>query len=130
LGNPNYFDSSIFRNIQELQGYISPGILAVFVCGLVFRRAPAMAGVVGLLANPVLYGLITFTWPQIPFLDRMAICFFAVIGLILLMRFLSPLPRPVEFRAETTIDLTSSRGAFWAGMVVMGLAISLYVVFW
>ncbi|MBN2577963.1 MAG: hypothetical protein JXB10_03150 [Pirellulales bacterium] len=130
LGNPQYFNSSIFRNIQELQGYISPGILAVFVFGLIFRRAPPLAGVTGLLANPLLYGLITFSYPRIPFLDRMAICFFAVMVLMLLFRLFRPLPQPVEFRAQTTVDLESSRGAFWAGIVVMSLAILLYIIFW
>ena len=37
LGDPK-ISSSIFRLIQELQGYISPGVLAVFVFGLVNRR--------------------------------------------------------------------------------------------
>ncbi|MBN2217548.1 MAG: hypothetical protein JW719_09240 [Pirellulales bacterium] len=130
LGNPNYFNSSIFRNIQELQGYISPGILAVFLCGLVLRRAPASAGVAGLLANPLIYGAITFVWPEIPFLDRMAVCFFAVLALMTLIRLIRPLPVPVEFRTQTTIDLTSSRVALWAGIVVMGLAILMYILFW
>ncbi|MBN2023357.1 MAG: hypothetical protein JW809_11265 [Pirellulales bacterium] len=130
LGNPNYFNSSIFRNIQELQGYISPGILAVFLVGLLSRRAPPMAGVVGLLANPVLYGWITFAWPEVPFLDRMAICFFAIVVLMALVRLFRPLAQPVEFRAETTIDLAPSSGARWAGAAVIGAAVLLYVVFW
>jgi len=130
LGNPNYFNSSIFRNIQELQGYISPGILAVFLCGLVSRRAPPLAGVIGLLANPVLYGWITFAWPAVPFLDRMAICFFAVIALIALVRVLRPLAQRVEFRAETTIDLAPSSGARRVGAVIISLTILLYVIFW
>ena len=49
LGHPKL--GGIFNYIQEFQGYISPGILAAFVFGMIFRRAPASAGVVGLILN-------------------------------------------------------------------------------
>jgi SSS family solute:Na+ symporter len=46
LGDPRFL--GIFSYIQEFQGYISPGILAAFVFGMVFKRAPALAGVANL----------------------------------------------------------------------------------
>ncbi len=70
LGDPRF--GGIFKYMQEFQGYISPGILAAFVFGLLVRRAPPAAGIAALLGNPVLYGLLSWAAPSIPFLDRMA----------------------------------------------------------
>ena len=55
LGRPEF--GGIFTFIQEFQGFISPGILAIFVFGLLVHRAPRVCGTVGLLLNPVLYGI-------------------------------------------------------------------------
>ena len=77
LANPKF--GGIFKYIQEFQGYASPGILAVFVFGLINRTSKGFVGVVGLVLNPILYGIIAFGFKSIAFLDRMAICFFVVL---------------------------------------------------
>lgn len=120
---------SIFKYIQEFQGYVSPGILAVFVFGLINRRAPGVSGVVGLLLNPVLYGGMAFFAPDIAFLDRMAICFFTVMVVMWLIGVVKPLPQPVEFKTNTRLNLETSRGAKIAGVVVVVLTVILYIIF-
>ncbi len=128
LGNP-YISNSIFTIIQEGQGFISPGILAVFVFGLLFRRAPAMAGVAGLLTNIVAYGALKLLVPDLQFLNRMAACFilcFVVMGVLTVLK---PLAAPVEFKTNTRIDLTSSKGALLAGILVVLLTLCFYVAF-
>ncbi len=120
---------SIFKYIQEFQGYVSPGILAVFVFGLINRRAPGVSGVVGLLLNPVLYGGIALFAPEIAFLDRMAICFFTVMGVMWLIGVAKPLPQPVEFKANTRLNLETSRSAKMAGVVVVVVTVILYIIF-
>lgn len=120
---------SIFAYIQEFQGFASPGILAVFVFGLISRRAPGFTGVVGLLLNPVLYGVLKFAAPDLSFLNRMAVCFFAVIAVMTVIRYLKPLAEPVVFKTNTKLDLTASAGSKTAGWVVVGLTLVLYVIF-
>jgi len=120
---------SIFKYIQEFQGYVSPGILAVFVFGLINRRAPGIAGVVGLLLNPVLYFLMATLVPGIAFLDRMAICFFVVIAVMWLIGVIKPLPQPVEFKTSTRLNLETSGGAKLAGIGVVVITIILYIIF-
>jgi len=128
LDNPKF--GGIFKYIQEFQGYVSPGILAVFVFGLLNRRAPPAAGVVGLLLNPVLYGTIAWAWPNIAFLDRMAVCFFAVLAVMQVIGWIRPLPHPVEFRSRGRVDVQTSRGAAVFGVVVVLVTIALYIRFW
>ncbi len=128
LGNPKF--GGIFKYIQEFQGYVSPGILAVFVFGLLNRKAHGITGVVGLLLNPVLYGVVAKVRPDIAFLDRMSICFFAVLVVMSLIGVLKPLPQPVEFKSTTRLDLTSSKTALYAGIAVVIATLLLYARFW
>ena len=128
LGNPK-ISNSIFTIIQESQGFISPGILAVFVFGLIVRRGPAICGVAGLLTNIVAYGTLKLLVPELQFLNRMAVCFglcLLVMGAITLAR---PLPQPVEFKQQSAIALESSQGARLAGLVVIVITLSLYAIF-
>jgi SSS family solute:Na+ symporter len=120
---------SIFAYIQEFQGFASPGILAVFVFGLLSRRAPGFTGVVGLLLNPVLYGILKFTATGLSFLDRMAVCFFAVMIVMTVIRYAKPLAQPVVFQTNTNLDLTTSSGSKTAGWIVIVLTLVLYVIF-
>lgn len=120
---------SIFKYIQEFQGYASPGILAVFVFGLLNRRAPGFTGVVGLLLNPLLYFIIAQLWPHIAFLDRMAICFFTVMLVMWIIGRAKPLASPVVFATNTDLNLETSAGAKTAGWIVVAVALALYVIF-
>jgi SSS family solute:Na+ symporter len=128
LDNPAF--GGIFKYIQEFQGFISPGILAVFVFGLLVHKAPAVCGVVGLVVNPIVYGVLKVLAPNLAFLDRMAVCFFAILGLMALITWLRPLAQPVELPVQTRIELESSRGAKIAGVAVVVVTLILYGIFW
>jgi len=133
LGNPN-IRNSIFTIIQESQGLISPGILAVFVFGLIVRKAPPIAGVVGLLTNIVTYGGMYLMGrykigPEIQFLNRMAICFGLCLVVMTIISILKPMPEPIVFEQKTKLDLRSSGGARIAGIVVVIITLVLYFLF-
>jgi len=128
LGNPK-ISNSIFTIIQESQGLISPGILAVFAFGLAVRRAPRMCGVIGLLTNMVAYSALKVAVPSIQFLNRMAICFALVLIVMSVITLLKPLAQPMVFEHKTTIDVRSSKGALIAGVFVIVFTLVLYVLF-
>lgn len=128
LGNPN-ISNSIFTIIQESQGFISPGILAVFALGLLMRRAPRSAGLAGLLTSIIAYGVLKFTVPSLQFLNRMAVTFALSILVICLLRVARPLAQAVEFEVRTAMQLESSRGARIAGAICILITLALYVVF-
>ena len=140
LGHPSF--GGIFTFIQEFQGFISPGILAIFLFGLLIHRAPRQVGTVGLILNPVLYGILkygTLLMPQnewlkmlseMTFLNRMAICFFAVIAVLTIMTLVNPLKKPVDLPVNEQMNMETSHGAKAFGVIVVLLTIALYVVFW
>ncbi|HSP90186.1 MAG TPA: sodium/solute symporter [Vicinamibacterales bacterium] len=128
LGRPEF--GGIFTFIQEFQGFISPGILAIFVFGLLVHRAPRVCGTVGLLLNPVLYGALKLMAPQVAFLDRMAICFAIVLAVLGVITLLKPMARPVELPVNASMDMRVDRSTKLFGGVVVALTLLLYVAFW
>jgi len=128
LGNPK-ISNSIFTIIQESQGLISPGVLAVFAFGLVVRRAPKICGIIGLVTNIVAYSAMKIMVPSIQFLNRMAICFALVLIVMSLITLVKPLAQPMQFEQKTSLDLKTSNGAKIAGIVVVIITLILYVLF-
>jgi len=128
LGNPK-ISNSIFTIIQEGQGFISPGILAVFVFGLLVRKAPPVCGVVGLVTNIIAYGVLKVGVPSLQFLNRMAVCFALCLVVMAVITLVKPLAKPVEFKANTTIALEGSKTAKIAGWLVVAITLLFYLIF-
>ena len=128
LDHPRF--GGIFNFIQEFQGFISPGILAIFLFGLLVPRAPRLAGSLALIVNPILYGLLKWQYSGIAFLDRMAICFFIVMGMLAVMTWLWPMKEPVQLPVNPEMNMETSRGAKAFGVIVVCLTLALYILFW
>jgi SSS family solute:Na+ symporter len=126
---PGQFEG-VFRYMQMVWGFISPGIVAVFVFGLVFRRAPTLAAMTALIAGGPIYGLLLWALPKVAFLNHMAITFTILIAAMGVITWLKPLKEPVVFVQKGNIDLKPSRGAKTAGYAVIAMVALLYVVFW
>jgi SSS family solute:Na+ symporter len=93
-----------------------------------------MAGVIGLLTNIVAYGGMYLAGryrigPEIQFLNRMAICFGLCLAVMAGMTWARPLPEPIEFHRQTSIELHTSRGALIGGLFVVVLTVALYIIF-
>ncbi|MDR0610646.1 MAG: sodium/solute symporter [Planctomycetaceae bacterium] len=121
----------VFHFIQEFQGFISPGILAVFLFGFASKRAPAICGPTALIMSPVIYALLKFfLLPDMAFLDRMAITFASVLVVLTVFRITMPRPTPYEPVSKTKIEMQTSRGALLGGILVLVLTAILYIYFW
>ena len=147
---------SIFKYIQEVQCYVSPGIFAVFAFGMLNRSAGRWAGVCGLIFAPVVfyflnaYGWDCFPAPVLALLAKIeclgipadggtmhyliAASYTLVLTLIFMLVYSLiwklPTDAKVEFKSNTTLDMTMSKGALIAGIAVCALTIALYVIFW
>jgi SSS family solute:Na+ symporter len=128
LGNPAF--GGIFTFIQEFQGFISPGVLMVFLFGFLVPRAPRYLGWLGILVNVVLYAYLYLFQSGIPFLNRMAICFGIVFVVMAAITLIKPLEKPVVMPTTDLISLESSRTAKIWGAVVVVVTLLLYVAFW
>jgi SSS family solute:Na+ symporter len=134
---PNLFQGGVFTFIQEFQGMFTPGILAVFVFGFVFQRAPAAAAITGMIACPISYALLT--WPtawvgltllsEMPYLNRMAIAFVVSLLSMAVVTVMAPLQKPAVIPRNESFDMRPSRSVVWLGVLCILLTVALYVSF-
>lgn len=147
LADPRF--SGIFSYIQEFQGFLSPGVLAIFIFGLLIAKTPRAAGLVGLILSPTLYSLFMwgdkaliylgikagviydlFYWiAQRSFLDRMSMTFIIILVILAIMTIVKPLKAPVELPVNKSMDMTSKKSTLVAGWVVVIATVILYIVF-
>ncbi|MFO7734020.1 MAG: sodium/solute symporter [Candidatus Aminicenantes bacterium] len=128
LGRPSF--KGIFTYIQEFQGYVSPGILAVFIFGLLVKKAPAMTGVTGLVLTVPIYGALQLIFPQVAFLNRMAVTFVAILIVLAVMTALRPLAEPRVLPVRENYDMRPSRAVVFLGVFVVVATLALYAIFW
>lgn len=127
-----------YQFIQEYVGFISPGVLAIFLFGFFWKRATAAAALTAALLTIPLSALLKFlpSWthgvfPDYPFLDRMTIVF---VLLVVLMVVIS-LARGKQKRPEAVIVVDTSMFRSSAGFItwsvlILGILTALYTVFW
>ena len=72
LGN---FDQA-FQYIQEFTGFFTPGIVAIFLLGLASPRVSANGALGAAIGSAVFSLLGKLLFPEVPFMDRVAIVFF------------------------------------------------------
>lgn len=120
-----------FQYIQEYTGFISPGVLAIFVLGLFWKRATATAALwSALLSIPLSTGLKVLA-PQVPFMDRMLYVFLLSVGLIVVLSLVEGKGRESAkaIRLEE-IRMTGDRVYNAAAFGVLGITVALYALFW
>lgn len=142
LGDPKF--GGIFKFIQEFQGYISPGVLGVFLFGFLSPRTPRYFGWLGILTNVVLYHSIKYwigpalgsrgLWfpgaLDISYVDRMGLCFLIVVILGFIVTLANPLSQPVKLPVTDLINLESSKFAKVWGVLVVVATLALYAIFY
>jgi len=120
---------SIFGFIQSFQGYVSTGILAVFIYGLLNRTSGKAAGVIGIVANAVIYAYMQYAHSDMHFLYSMSYCLLAVLGILWIYGMVWK-AEEVTFESNTTLDMTPSVAARNWGIAVCIATVALYVIFW
>ncbi len=134
LDNPAF--GGIFTFIQEFQGFLSPGVLAVFLFGFFVPKCPRIFGWLGILLGAVFYA--SFKWITFlgatdqSFLNRMGFSFIAVcvVGLILTIINHVKGGEAVVLTDKGIIEMKTSTRAKVFGWAVIALTIILYIIFW
>lgn len=120
-----------FQYIQEYTGFISPGVLAIFILGLFWKKAtPNAALLSAILSIPLSTGL-KFLAPAVPFLDRMLYVFLASVALIVAISYFEGKgkdhPKAVRLSG---VKLTSDPVYNIAAFGILGITAALYAIFW
>ena len=91
----------VFQVIQEYTGFISPGVLTVFVFGFFYRRGTAQAALVVVLSSVPLSWAFQQLMPDLPFLDRMAFVFLISAALMVVVSALTGKSERERVAAQT-----------------------------
>ena len=119
-----------YQFIQEYVGFVSPGVLAIFLLGIFWKRTTSAAALTGTLLTIPISAVLKFAYPSIPFLDRMTITF-AIIVLVMIM--VSLLKSAKSEHKLITLETSMLRvtPSFAVGSVVIIVILAvLYTVFW
>lgn len=137
-------DGGVFKYIQEIWGFISPGIVAAFVGGLVWPRASAKAGKAVLVLGPVLYAVcrvpgwvmnapeagvakLVYDFSTMAFLHHMFVIFIVLMGVIGVMTAVRPMEKPVTM-PKSDIDVTPDPLVYILGTgIIVTTAVIYYI---
>jgi solute:Na+ symporter, SSS family len=127
-----------YQFIQEYAGFLSPGVLAIFLLGMFWKRTTAAAALAGALitipVSTVLKFLPAWTggaFPDYPFLDRMTITFFTVGIVMVAISLIFPKGAKDKHQVDLDTSLFKVSPSFIVGSVIIsGILAALYTVFW
>ena len=134
LDNPAF--GGIFTFIQEFQGFLSPGVLAVFLFGFFVPKCPRVFGWLGIVIGAVAYA--SFKWVEVlgctgdSFLNRMGYSLIVVclVGLVLTIVNHLKGGEAVVLEDKGIIEMKTSGRAKAFGWAVIVATIALYILFW
>jgi len=137
---------SLYIYLQQINATFFGPMLAVILCGLMTTRITARAAKAGLLAGPLVFYILNFSFQDqyqrviqslfglteaIHFLHTLAIVFLLTILLMIVVSLLGPADEAVEEQATVqtaVVDLTPWRYARTAGAVIAAISIACYVL--
>ena len=138
-----------FTYIQKYTGYISPGVFAMFIMGMFWKRTTGTAAVVGLLTGfglciffnefaPQVFGNETWLYTaypngkggyEIPFLIVMGISFVITVLLMIAISLAGPKINPKAFALDKTMFRLQPVHIIMSVIVLLILS-ALYIKFW
>jgi SSS family solute:Na+ symporter len=127
-----------YQFIQEYVGFISPGVLAIFLLGFFWKPTTSAAAMTGALLTIPISTVLKFlpVWtngyfPNLPFLDRMSVTFVLIVITMLLMSKLNPRKQDETHTIEVDTSMFRVTTGFIIGSVIIcGILAGLYTVFW
>ena len=119
----------LFSFIQEYTGFVTPGVLCIFLLGLFWKRTTSNAALWSVLLTIPISVVFKLIFPEMAFLDRMMLTFILLIILAVVMSLRNDYFYNANY-SQGTIEARSST-IFNIGAVIIAAIISVfYIVFW
>lgn len=120
----------VFQFIQKYTGYVSPGIVVLFLFGMFWKKATATAALWSAIASVPFSVLIDLIFPAMPFLDQMGLVFLLLSALMVIVSLASgKTASPKAIQINAGVFKTSPVFNALAMGIILILA-ALYAIFW
>lgn len=127
-----------YQFIQEYVGFVSPGVLAIFLLGFFWKPTTAQAATAGALLTIPVSTVLKFLpywtnggFPDLPFLDRMSVTFILVAITMVVISKLNPKQKNDAHVIEVDTSMFRVSTGFVIGSIIIcGILSALYTVFW
>ena len=127
-----------YQFIQEYVGFISPGVLSIFLLGFFWKRTTSAAALTSAILTIPLSTFLKFlpgwtngAFPDIPFMNRMGLVFLILMTLMIIMsladRRSKNSPQVVEIDTKM---FRCSPGFIIGSVVIVGILAALYTIFY
>jgi SSS family solute:Na+ symporter len=127
-----------YQFIQEYVGFLSPGVLAIFLLGLFWKKTTSGAALFGTILTIPLSATLKFLpdwtggmFPVYPFLDRMFITFWVVLFLMIIISLMTPASVQRKVILPFEKSMLEVKPAFIIGSIlILGILAALYTVYY
>jgi SSS family solute:Na+ symporter len=127
-----------YQFIQEYSGFFSPGVLAIFLLGMFWKKTTANAGLAGALLTVPISTVLKFlpawtngAFPDFPFLDRMTIAFVILVVMMVIISLAKPKAANDTHVIEVDTAMFKVTPGFIIGsFIICSMLVALYTVFW
>lgn len=127
-----------YQFIQEYVGFISPGVLSIFLLGFFWKRTTSAAALTSAILTIPLSTLFKFlpgwsngAFPDLPFMDRMTLVFIILMLLMIIMSLASKKkPEADKLVVIDTKMFKCTPGFIVGSTIIVGILAALYIVFY
>ena len=120
-----------FEYIQVYTGYISPGILSVFLLGFFWKRARANGALAAVILSLVLSAWINYQFPDFPFMNRMGVVFWLCSIAHIIISLIESKGKDAENAFEVNSNWFKVTTIFRIGTIaIIAIFCIIYYIFW
>ncbi|MEW9797912.1 sodium/sugar symporter [Alteromonas sp. CYL-A6] len=123
------FDQA-FQYIQEFTGFFTPGICALFILGMFWKRTTPNGGLSAALGSFVLSLILWKFWPGLPFIDRVGLVFLLCVAVAVVISLLEGKGHHEKAVALDDVNFSTTGGFNLAAVAVVIILIAFYTVWW
>ncbi len=127
----------VYQFIQEYVGFFSPGVLAIFMLGLFWKRTTSGAAMAAAVLTVPISTALKFlpvwthgAFPDYPFLDRMTITFVLVVVMMVAISLIKPKEYTSAIKQPERSDFSVNPAFIIMAVIITGILTALYTVYW
>ncbi|PQA86660.1 sodium/sugar symporter [Hyphococcus luteus] len=120
----------VFQVIQEYTGFFTPGIVALFVLGMFWKRATEFGALAAVIGSFILSLAFKIWLPEMPFIDRVGIVFLLCLAVGVLLSYLQKPDSAEKTVRLGDISFRTGPGFNLGAVIVAAILILLYALHW